>query len=102
MLSGLIFRKPAPGPSRIPTLSIRVAVIAATATALLFALQGAAGANKALPWCGRGDYSLEVRPWRSHGKILVAVGIVTTKTSPCTLKGSARVAVSSRHGRVVR
>jgi hypothetical protein len=75
-------------------------MIGAAVVTLLFTLQGAAAANETQRRCGRGDYSLEVNTWRPHGKILVAVGIVTDKMSSCTLKGSARVALSYRHGKI--
>jgi hypothetical protein len=75
-------------------------MIAAAAVVLLFTLQGANAAGKARPRCGSSDWALEVNSWRSHGKILLVAGIVTDKMRSCALKGTARIAVRYRHGKV--
>ena len=75
-------------------------MIAAAAVVLLFTLQEANAAGKAKPRCGSSDWALEVNSWRSHGNILLVAGIVTDKMRSCALKGTARIAVRYRQGKV--
>jgi hypothetical protein len=80
--------------------SFSAAVVVAAAFSLLFTLQGGAASAKSPSRCGHNGWSLEAVPWRSHGKIVIAVGITTNEIHRCVLRGVARVAVVERESEV--